>query len=58
MKMAEKFGIPVLTLIDTRAYPKAEERGNEAIARNIFEMVRLKVPIITIIVGEGASVVH
>jgi len=59
MKMAEKFGIPVLTLIDTPgAYPglEAEERGQgEAIARNIFEMVRLQVPIITIIVGEGAS---
>ena len=59
MKMAEKFGIPVLTLIDTPgAYPglEAEERGQgEAIARNIFEMVRLKVPIITIIVGEGDS---
>jgi acetyl-CoA carboxylase carboxyl transferase subunit alpha len=56
MKMAEKFGIPVLTLIDTRAYPglEAEERQGEAIARNIFEMVCLKVPIITI-VGEGAS---
>jgi len=59
MKMAEKFGIPVLTLIDTPgAYPglEAEERGQgEAIARNIFEMIRLKVPIITVIVGEGAS---
>ncbi len=59
MKMAEKFGIPVLTLIDTPgAYPglEAEERGQgEAIARNIFEMVTLKVPIISIIVGEGAS---
>jgi acetyl-CoA carboxylase carboxyl transferase subunit alpha len=58
MKMAEKFGIPVLTLIDTRCLSRAEaeERGQgEAIARNIFEMVRLKVPIITIIVGEGAS---
>ncbi len=59
MKMAEKFGIPVLTLIDTPgAYPglEAEERGQgEAIARNIFEMVCLKVPIITVIVGEGAS---
>ncbi|CAM3699841.1 acetyl-CoA carboxylase carboxyltransferase subunit alpha [Flavobacterium chungbukense] len=59
MKMAEKFGIPVLTLVDTPgAYPglEAEERGQgEAIARNIFEMVRLQVPIITIIVGEGAS---
>jgi acetyl-CoA carboxylase carboxyl transferase subunit alpha len=58
MKMAEKFGIPVLTLIDTRAYPKRKNAEMEAIARNIFEMVRLKVPIITIIVGEGASVVH
>ena len=59
MKMAEKFGIPVVTLIDTPgAYPglEAEERGQgEAIARNIFEMIRLKVPIITVIVGEGAS---
>jgi len=59
MKMAEKFGIPVITLIDTPgAYPglEAEERGQgEAIARNIFEMSRLKVPIITIIIGEGAS---
>lgn len=59
MKMAEKFGVPVITLIDTPgAYPglEAEERGQgEAIARNIFEMVRLKTPIITVIVGEGAS---
>jgi acetyl-CoA carboxylase carboxyl transferase subunit alpha len=59
MKMAEKFGIPVLSLIDTPgAYPglEAEERGQgEAIARNIFEMCRLKVPIIVVIVGEGAS---
>jgi acetyl-CoA carboxylase carboxyl transferase subunit alpha len=59
MKMAEKFGIPVVTLIDTPgAYPglEAEERGQgEAIARNIFEMIRLKVPIIAVIVGEGAS---
>lgn len=59
MLMAEKFGIPVLTLIDTPgAYPglEAEERGQgEAIARNIFEMVRLKTPIICVIVGEGAS---
>lgn len=59
MKMAEKFGIPVVTLIDTPgAYPglEAEERGQgEAIARNIYEMVLLQVPIITIIVGEGAS---
>src|SRR5690606_2993715 len=59
MKMAEKFGIPVLTLIDTPgAYPglEAEERGQgEAIARNILEMIRLKTPIISVIVGEGAS---
>lgn len=59
MKMAEKFGVPVVTLIDTPgAYPglEAEERGQgEAIARNILEMMRLKVPIITLIVGEGAS---
>jgi len=59
MKMAEKFGIPVITLIDTPgAYPglEAEERGQgEAIARNIFEMFRLQVPIIAVIVGEGAS---
>lgn len=59
MKSAEKFGIPVVTLIDTPgAYPglEAEERGQgEAIARNILEMTRLKVPIITVIVGEGAS---
>lgn len=59
MKMAEKFGIPVISLIDTPgAYPgiEAEERGQgEAIARNILEMTRLKVPIIVIIIGEGAS---
>ena len=59
MKMAEKFNIPVVTLIDTPgAYPglEAEERGQgEAIARNIFEMMGLKVPIITVIIGEGAS---
>ena len=59
MKMAEKFGIPVVTLIDTPgAYPglEAEERGQgEAIARNIMEMCRLQVPIICVIVGEGAS---
>ncbi len=59
MKTAEKFGIPVVTLIDTPgAYPglEAEERGQgEAIARNILEMTRLKVPIFTIIIGEGAS---
>ena len=59
MKSAEKFGIPVVTLIDTPgAYPglEAEERGQgEAIARNILEMTRLQVPIITVIIGEGAS---
>lgn len=59
MKMAEKFGIPVVSFIDTPgAYPgiEAEERGQgEAIARNIQEMTRLKVPIIVVIIGEGAS---
>ncbi len=59
MKSAEKFGIPVVTFIDTPgAYPglEAEERGQgEAIARNILEMTRLKVPIIVVIIGEGAS---
>ena len=59
MKMAEKFNIPVVTLIDTPgAYPglEAEERGQgEAIARNIIEMTRLSVPIISVIIGEGAS---
>jgi len=59
MKSAEKFGIPVISLIDTPgAYPglEAEERGQgEAIARNIIEMTRLKVPIIVVIIGEGAS---
>ncbi|MBT8325334.1 MAG: acetyl-CoA carboxylase carboxyltransferase subunit alpha [Winogradskyella sp.] len=59
MKSAEKFGIPVISLIDTPgAYPglEAEERGQgEAIARNIMEMTRLKVPIIVVIIGEGAS---
>ena len=59
MKQAEKFGRPIVTLIDTPgAFPgvEAEERGQgEAIARNILEMSRLKVPIICIIIGEGAS---
>lgn len=59
MKMAEKFNKPVITLIDTPgAYPgiEAEERGQgEAIARNLREMAVLKVPIICIIIGEGAS---
>ena len=59
MKQAEKFGRPVVALIDTPgAFPgvEAEERGQgEAIARNILEMSRLKVPIICIVIGEGAS---
>ena len=59
MKSAEKFKVPVVCLIDTPgAYPglEAEERGQgEAIARNILEMTRLKVPIIVLIIGEGAS---
>jgi acetyl-CoA carboxylase carboxyl transferase subunit alpha len=59
MKLAEKFNKPVVTLIDTPgAFPglEAEERGQgEAIARNLFEMARLKVPVICIIIGEGAS---
>jgi acetyl-CoA carboxylase carboxyl transferase subunit alpha len=59
MKMAEKFNKPIITFIDTPgAYPglEAEERGQgEAIARNLFEMVQLKVPVICIIIGEGAS---
>ncbi len=59
MKMAEKFNKPIVTLIDTPgAYPgfEAEERGQgEAIARNIREMFTLKVPVICIIIGEGAS---
>lgn len=59
MKSAEKFNIPVVCLVDTPgAYPgiEAEERGQgEAIARNIMEMTRLKVPIIVAIIGEGAS---
>ena len=59
MKLAEKFKIPIITLIDTiGAYPGlgAEERGQaEAIARNLFEMALLKVPTISIVIGEGAS---
>ena len=59
MKKAEKFNIPIISLIDTPgAYPglEAEERGQgEAIARNLYEMMSLKVPIIVIIIGEGAS---
>lgn len=59
MKLAEKFNKPVITFLDTPgAYPGigAEERGQaEAIARNLFEMSRLRVPIIVVIIGEGAS---
>lgn len=59
MRMAEKFGLPVLTFIDTPgAYPgvDAEERGqSEAIARNLFAMAELKVPIVSTVVGEGGS---
>lgn len=59
MKMAEKFNKPVVCLIDTPgAFPglEAEERGQgEAIARNLFEMAKLKVPVICIVIGEGAS---
>jgi acetyl-CoA carboxylase carboxyl transferase subunit alpha len=59
MKQAEKFGRPVISFIDTKgAFPgkTAEERGQgEAIARNLFEMAGLKVPIICIVIGEGAS---
>ena len=59
MKLAEKFNKPIIALIDTPgAYPglEAEERGQgEAIARNIYEMMRLKVPVICVVIGEGAS---
>jgi acetyl-CoA carboxylase carboxyl transferase subunit alpha len=59
MKLAEKFNKPIVTFIDTPgAYPglEAEERGQgEAIARNLYEMAQLKVPVICIIIGEGAS---
>jgi len=59
MKLAEKFNKPIITLIDTPgAYPgmEAEERGQgEAIARNIYEMIRLQVPVICVVIGEGAS---
>ncbi len=59
MKLAEKFDVPIVTFIDTPgAYPvlEGEERGQaEAIARNLYEMMRLRVPVICIIIGEGAS---
>ena len=59
MKLAEKFGLPVFTFVDTPgAYPgiDAEERGqSEAIGRNLFEMARLRVPVIATVIGEGGS---
>ncbi len=59
MRVAERFNVPVVTLIDTPgAYPGigAEERGQaEAIARNLFEMINLKIPTVTVIIGEGGS---
>ncbi|GAA5785604.1 acetyl-coenzyme A carboxylase carboxyl transferase subunit alpha [Chitiniphilus shinanonensis] len=59
MKLAEKFGLPVLTFVDTPgAYPGigAEERGqSEAIGRNLFEMAKLRVPVVTTVIGEGGS---
>ncbi|MBV8740489.1 MAG: acetyl-CoA carboxylase carboxyltransferase subunit alpha, partial [Sinobacteraceae bacterium] len=59
MRLAERFGLPIVTLIDTQgAYPGvgAEERGqSEAIARNLFEMSVLSVPIVTVVTGEGGS---
>jgi acetyl-CoA carboxylase carboxyl transferase subunit alpha len=59
MKLAEKYSLPVVTLVDTiGAYPglEAEERGQaEAIARNLYEMSHLKVPILVVVIGEGAS---
>jgi acetyl-CoA carboxylase carboxyl transferase subunit alpha len=59
MQMAERFGLPIVTLIDTPgAYPGvgAEERGqSEAIARNLFVMARLKTPIVSVVIGEGGS---
>ena len=59
MRLAEKFNLPIITLIDTPgAHPGlgAEKRGqSEAIAKNIYEMVKLKTPIISIVIGEGGS---
>ena len=59
MKQAEKFNRPIITFVDTKgAYPgiEAEEKGQgEAIAKSMFEMAKLKVPIITIVIGEGSS---
>src|SRR5690606_30699051 len=59
LRTAERFGLPVVTLIDTMgAYPgvSSEERGqSEAIARNLFEMATLEVPIVSVVIGEGGS---
>ncbi len=59
MKLAEKFRIPIITLVDTPgAFPgiEAEEHGqSEAIARNLYEMAKLKVPIVSVVIGEGGS---
>ena len=59
MKLAEKFNVPIITFIDTPgAYPglEAEQRGQaEAIARNLYEMAKLEVPILSFVIGEGAS---
>lgn len=59
MKMAERFSMPLITFIDTAgAYPGvgAEERGqSEAIARNLFEMAKLRIPVISVVIGEGGS---
>ncbi len=59
MKMAERFGLPIMTFIDTPgAYPGigAEERGqSEAIARNLLEMARLRIPVVCTVIGEGGS---
>ena len=59
MKQAEKFNRPIITFVDTKgAYPgiEAEEKGQgEAIAKSMFEMAKLKVPVITIVIGEGSS---
>ena len=59
MRLAERFGLPLITFIDTPgAYPGvgSEERGqSEAIARNLFEMSVLRIPIVTVVIGEGGS---
>jgi acetyl-CoA carboxylase carboxyl transferase subunit alpha len=59
MRLAERFGLPLVTFIDTPgAYPglESEERGqSEAIARNLFEMARLRTPIVSVVIGEGGS---